>query len=368
MSIVRVLHVVKVLNRGGAETMIMNIYRNIDRKAVQFDFLCLSNLHGEYEDEIKKLGGNIYKLPDPEEQGRFKNFFNIYKVIKNNGYRIIHSHIMFYNGFINFIGWLAGVRTRISHSHSSSDLKKETYIRKMYMGFSRFLINTFSNVKVACGEKAGRYLYGKRRKYIVLKNGIDLNKYFSVTDKQVAELKNELNIDQNNIIIGHVGRFEKVKNHIFFINLAKNFKDKKLKYKIVLVGNGSEFDNIKNMIESEGLSQYFVLTGIRTNIEVFMKMFDIFLMPSLYEGFPLVVVEALAGDNVCFLSDNISKETNVIEGRVKFFNLNVNLDDLIIQIQCVKKESVDLNGELTKSGFSICDIVKKLTDIYMSKE
>lgn len=122
------------------------------------------------------------------------------------------------------------------------------------------------------------------------------------------------------------------------------------------------------MIESEGLSQYFVLTGIRTNIEVFMKMFDIFLMPSLYEGFPLVVVEALAGDNVCFLSDNISKETNVIEGRVKFFNLNANLDDLIIQIQCVKKESVDLNGELTKSGFSICDIVKKLTDIYMSKE
>ena len=236
------------------------------------------------------------------------------------------------------------------------------------MFFSRFLINAFSNVKVACGEKAGKYLYGNRRKYIVLKNGIDLNKYFNVTDKQVAELKKELKINKNDVIIGHVGRFEKVKNHTFFISLAKKFRAKKLRYKIVLVGNGSEFDNIKSMVENEGVSEYFVLTGIRNDIEVFMKMFDIFLMPSLYEGFPLVVVEALAGDNVCFLSDNISKETNVIEGRVKFFNLNINLEELIAQIQCVKKEGVDLNGELKKGGFSICDMVNKLVNIYMSKE
>lgn len=364
MKKIRVLHVVKVLDHGGAETMIMNIYRNINKEKIQFDFLCLSELNGEYEEEIKKLGGKIYKVPDPKEQGRIKNFYSIYKIMKEKNIKVVHSHIMFYNGFINFIAWLVGIKVRISHSHSTSDVKKEDFARKTYMRFSRFLINLFSNVKIACGEKAGEYLYGKNKKIIILKNGIDLDKYLNVTKKETEKLKAELGIEED-FVIGHVGRFEKVKNHNFFIELAREIKKEKLNYKIVLVGNGSEYENIKNRIINENLSQYFILTGIRDDIHIFMNMFDIFIMPSLYEGFPLVVVEALAGNCICYLSNNISKETKIIEERVNFFDLNIEMKDLIENIKNTKKEKIDIKNKLIDSGFSIKDMTNKLSEIYL---
>lgn len=366
----KVLHIVKVMDRGGAETMIMNIYRNIDREKIQFDFLCLSSANGSYEKEILKLGGNIYKLPDPKEQGRLRNFYNIYKLMKKNGpYNAVHTHIMFYNGFINFIAYIAKIKTRISHSHSSSDIKKENILRKIYIKCSRFLINTFSNVKIACGEEAGIYLYGKRKKFIILKNGIDLEKYEKVTKEEVERLKLELVIQSDELIIGNVGRFEKVKNQEYFIDLAKTMKSLNMKFKIVLVGNGSSWNNIVNLVEASNLKEYFVMPGLRTDIPTFMKMFDIFLMPSLYEGFPLTVVEALAGDNICYLSNNIPKETKIIDSRVHFFDLNEEKEELINNIKDNLKNKTEINvkEELTKQGFSIKDMTKRISEIYLEK-
>lgn len=366
MKKVRILHVVKVLNRGGAETMIMNIFRNIDKSKVQFDFLCLSKKDGDYEKEILELGGNIYKLPDPKEQGRFKEFHDIYKLMKENKYNVVHSHIMFYNGFINLIAFLVGIKIRISHSHSSSDMKKETFSRKIYIRISRFLINMFSNVKISCGEKAGKYLYGNKQKFIILNNGIDLEKYTSVTIEQVEKLKEELGIKKDEFIIGHVGSFLEVKNQEFFIGIARELINMEKKFKIVLVGYGEKFDYIKDLIKKEKLEEYFVMPGIRNDIPVFMNMFDIFIMPSLYEGFPLSVVESLAGDNICYLSTNISKETNIIEGRVYFFDLNIDKRKLINNIydEFKSKKNINIEQELTDKGFSIDGMVKQISSVY----
>lgn len=367
MKKVKVLHIVKVLNRGGAETMIMNIFRNIDKNKIQFDFLCLSEKIGDYEKEILELGGNIYKLPDPKEQGRFKGLKEVYKLMKKNKYDVVHSHIMFYNGFINLIAFFAGIKKRISHSHNSADLKKETILRKLYMHISRFMINTFSNVKIACGKDAGEYLYGKRRKYIIINNAIDLEKYINVIEEDKNNLMKELNIKENELIIGNVGRFDRVKNQEFLIELAKELvKQNKCNFKIILVGQGERFDFIRNKIIDENLEKYFIMTGLRKDIPIFMNIFDVFIMPSLHEGFPLVVVEALAGDNICFLSNNIPIETNIIDSRVHFFNLKDNKSDLINDIynELENKKYINLEEELTKKGFSIKNMVKQISQIY----
>lgn len=363
MQKISVLHIVSNLNCGGLENMIMNIYRNIDREKINFDFLCLSSIEGVFEEEIKKKGGKIYKVPQSTNKIIFLNSF-----LRKNKYKAIHSHVMFYSGIVNLLAKINGIKIRITHSHSSSDLKKESIFRKIYMSISRFLINTFSNVKLSCGEKAGKYLYGNKSKFTILNNGIHLEKFLNVTEEEVIELKNELNIKKDDLIIGHVGSFLEVKNQEFFIQLAKKMVNKKENFKIVLVGTGKLFEHIKQLIQEEELQEYFVLTGIRKDIPVFMKMFDVFMMPSLYEGFPLAVVEALAGDNICYLSNNISKETQVIKDRVKFFDLNDDLNELITNIKndINNKQNIDIEDILNEKGYSIKEMTNKITNIYCS--
>lgn len=361
----RVLHIVKIMNHGGAETMIMNLYRNIDRTQVQFDFLCMVEEEGEYNDEIRKLGGKIFTVSSPES-GRIKNLKQIYKILKKEKFVAIHSHVSYYSGFICLVAYLAGVKKRITHSHTTSDIRKKNVLRNIYNIFSKLLIKIFSNIKLACGEMAGKYLFGKSN-FTILNNGIDLEKYKSITDEQINRLKEELNISKDKFIIGHVGRFVNIKNQEYFIELAKSMQKLCNDFVIVLVGDGSDFDKIKNLIERNNLQEYFILPGLREDIPIFMKMFDVFVMPSLYEGFPLVVVEALAGDNICFLSDTISKETNVIPERVSYFNLNDNLEDLVNKMlkKYKEKETIDVLKELEQKGYSNKKIAEKLQSIYL---
>lgn len=361
----RVLHIVKIMNHGGAETMIMNLYRKVDRTQVQFDFLCMVEEEGEYNDEIRKLGGRIFTVSSPE-RGRIKNLKQIYKILKKEKFVAIHSHVSYYSGLICFVAYLAGIKKRITHSHTTNDLRKKNILRNIYNLFSKLLIKIFSNIKLACGEMAGQYLFGKSN-FTILNNGIDLEKYRSITDEQVDKLKEELNISKDKFVIGHVGRFVDIKNQEYFIELAKNMQKLHNDFVIVLVGHGIDFDRIKKLIEENNLQKYFMLPGLREDIPIFMKMFDVFVMPSLYEGFPLVVVEALAGDNICFLSDRISKETNIIESRVIFFSLTGDVEELcenIIQ-ECEQKEKIDIYKLIEEKGFSNDKIAKKIQDIYL---
>lgn len=367
---IRIIHVIKVMNHGGAETMIMNFYRNIDRHKIQFDFLCMDSKVGDYEDEIIKMGGRIYKVSNPAD-GRIKNLSQIYKLLKKlkveENLAGIHSHVSFYSGFINFVAWLAKIKLRISHSHTTNDTRKIKFIRKIYNISSKLLIKLFSNVKLACGEKAGKYLYGNS-KFKIINNGTDLEKYASVTDNQCDKVKKELGILKDELVIGNVSRFEEVKNHNFFVDFAKELKNNGKDFKILLVGNGSLYNEFREKIKKEKIDKYFIMPGIRDDINVIMNIMDIFIMPSLYEGFPLVVVEALAAGTPCLLSDTISKETDIIKDMVDYFNLNDPIEIVISKMFCLLKiRTANINSAcmLEEAGFSIKKTTKQIEEIYL---
>lgn len=363
MKKIRVLHVVSNMNCGGAETMIMNIFRNIDCDKFQFDFLCLSPIAGEYEEEILKRGGKIQKVNSS------RNIMKIYKILKEGQYDAIHIHVMFYSWILLFLSYLANIKVRITHSHSASDLKPNTNLRKIYIKISRILINVFTTNKISCGEKAGHYLFGKNNKFIILNNGIDLEKYSNVTEKEILELKRSLNIEKDSMIIGHVGGFRVEKNQKYFIDLAKVMKNNKEKFKIILVGNGYTFKDIEEEIQKQNLEEYFILPGKRDDVNIFMNLFDVFMMPSLYEGFPLVVVEALAANNICFLSDKISKETDLMENRVYFFDIEMDKKIIIDKMKKAIKDKKNINTiiKLNELGFSSKSMTNKICNIYESR-
>ena len=362
---IRVLHIFNIMDRAGAETMIMNVYRNIDRNKIQFDFICMEKRKGDYDDEIKSLGGKIYRVDSPNK-GRIKNLIQIYKIMKSEKIKIIHSHMSFYSGPLCMVAKWSGVNKIIVHSHTTSDLRKVGFIRKIYNKLCRKLISKYATIKLACGEMAGKYLYIDD-KFTIIKNGIDLEKYINVTEKQVNLLKKELNINDE-LIIGHVGRFVEVKNQEYFIKLAKKLKDKYINFKIVLVGDGNLRSNIKRKIKDEKLEQYFILPGIRENINVFMQMFSLFILPSLYEGFPLVVVEALAGKNKCFISNKVSSETKIIDEMVEFFDIDDNIENMVdkILINHEYKKNCKINITKELKDFSIKDISEKMEKIYLN--
>jgi len=370
---IKVLHVFGVMNMGGAETMIMNIYRNIDKSKVQFDFLCMSDSKGDYEEEIKSMGGKIYKIKPPSQTGYIGHIKAIIDICKNKGpYEAIHIPTMFHSGIVCLAAYIAKVPKRIVHSHSTSDAKK-TLKRNIYNFVCRCLINIFSSTKIACGEAAGKFLFGekavKKNKVKILKNGISVNDYSSVNSYKQDMLRKEFGFEDDELIIGHVGRFSNVKNHAFFIELAKKMKEKRIKFKILLVGDGELKEKIEQQIYSNNLERYFLLTGKRNDIPLIMNIIDVFVMPSLYEGFPMVIIEALAANKKCVVSDTISKEVEIEKNSVSFLDINGEMELWVSEI--IKKSNESVNKEdrikiLKDNGFSIDNTVEELEEIYLA--
>ncbi len=366
---IKVLHVVRIMNRGGAETFIMNVFRNIDRTKYEFYFLCMDKNKGDYDDEINSLGGKIIRINSINDVNTLKHIKEVKNVIKKGKYDVVHCHTLLHCGLICFISWLLGVKVRISHAHSTSDSREKNLKRKCYMFLMRMLIKLFANYKVACGELAAHYLYGRNISNVYLiYNGIDLSKYGNMSEDAIKKLKMEIGISDNAYVIGHVGRFSKVKNHEFFISLAKCLEKNKVSFQIVLVGDGELKNEIIKKVKTNNLEKYFIFTGVRNDVERIMQCFDVFVMPSFYEGFPVTIIEALASNLNCIISDTISKEVNIVKGAIKFFSLNSDIDVIANDILNINnnKNIKNMKEIIENKGFSINKNVKKLEVIYDS--
>ena len=363
----RVLHVFRIMNRGGAETATMNIYRNLDRDKIQFDFICMDTEEGEFDNEIYSLGGKIYRI-NPPSLHYIKHIKSIIKICKEREYAAIQIPTQFHSGVVCLAAYLAKIPVRIVYSHSAGDVSKNV-IRKVYNHICRLLINLFSTDKLACGELAGKFLFGKKCKnFKILHNGIDLKNYYSISKEEKEKVKKEFKIEDDDFVIGHVGSFKKLKNQVFFINIAKELIKEKKKFKIILVGDGEDRKSIGNIIKEEGLENYFILPGIREDIPKIMSIFNVFVMPSLYEGFPMVIIEALATLKNCVVSNNISQEVNIDNKSVAFLNLNDPVEKWIDVIYKQSKRNINKEERikiLIEKGFDIKSTINELEKIYL---
>lgn len=319
--VIRVLHVVGIMDAGGAETMIMNLYRNIDRSKVQFDFLVHRDKQGFYDKEINDLGGKIYKAMPIN----MKNYFKYKKMLdtffkEHKEYKIVHSHISILSLINLKIAKKNNVPIRIAHSHESHlSLREHDIKRRPIIYFSKKIINKYPNIKMACAVEAGNWLFGDNSTVKVLNNSID-SKQYVYNSNSSREIRESLHLTDKNFIVGHIGRFSKQKNHDFIIDIFKEIHDINNDAVLMLVGDGELKDEIEKKVKKLRLAKSVIFTGIRSDIPKLLSSMDVFLFPSLFEGLPVSLIEAQASGIVSIISDNVSKEVK-ITNQIEFLSL-----------------------------------------------
>lgn len=309
----RILHIVGAMNRAGTETMLMNLYRNIDHEKIQFDFVSYSKGEAHYDQEIHELGGKVIRL------SQTRSIMELYRAIKRNGpYEAVHSHTLFHCGIASVAASLAGIKVRISHAHTTSD-KEDSLVRKTYIAAMRKVITAFSTHLLACSKEAGEYLFGKktvqRTIYSYFPNVIEFEKLLTSPQPQVSKFKMEEDLGKS-LVIGHIGRFIPAKNHDFLLEVMKSLVKRVPTSKLLLVGEGDLKSHIEKRAKDEGLSQNIRLVGIREDIGTMLHSMDVFVFPSLYEGLGLVLLEAQASGLPCIVSEAIQPEADLHLGLV----------------------------------------------------
>ena len=359
----KILQVIGTLNRGGAETFLMNVFRNINREKYTFDFLVFKEEKYDYEDEIKKLGGKIIYLQTPKEIGMIKFIKKFKKICKKNNYDVVHAHTLFNCGPCMLGAFLANVKVRVSHSHSTKYLEERvTFLKKIYYHISKLLINIFSTDYIACGEKAGAFLYYKNKKKVIIKNGIELEK-FKYSETLNKKMRNNLNISNDAIVIGHVGRLMYIKNQTFLIDLFNDFHKKFKKSYLILVGDGVDRIKLVDKVKKYNLEDFIIFTGSISNVNEYYNVFDLFVFPSLFEGLPYTLIEAQANGIPIISSNTVSKESN-ITGEITFLDLRKPKDIWLNEMTNRYKKRYEKKQQIIENGYSINDTIEKLLLIY----
>lgn len=360
---IRILHVLGGLNRGGAETMIMNIYRKVDREQIQFDFIIHTDEHQDYTDEILLMGGKIYSFP----RFTFKNLTKIKKnwdtFFKNHlEYKIIHSHIRSYASVFLPIARKNGVKS-IVHSHNTSNGKGIKSLVKMYLQLS---IRKKADYFFGCSIDSGRWLFGDKivesDRFFVINNAIDLSK-FDYDEDCVDKLKKQFGFSTNDIILIHVGRFHPQKNHEFLIDIFNDLHKKDYRYKLLLVGDGDLRREIENKVLAYKLKDYVILAGIREDVNQLLMMSDCFIFPSKWEGLPVTVIEAQAAGLKCLIADNITEEVRV-SNLITYLPINNGTQLWVDKVLNMSYEKIDVRKDIISSGFDVNSTAKWLVDFY----
>lgn len=317
---IRIAQVVGKWVGGGVESVVMNYYRNIDRDKIQFDFLCDSDSTNIPYDEIEKLGGRVILIPPYQKVFEYQK--ELIKIFKQNKYKIVHSHINTLSVFPLRAAKKAGVPVRIAHSHSTTNKKekKKNLLKQVLRPFSK----VFATDYMCCSELAGRWQFGDKAyakgKVYLLNNAIDLEQFKYDKYTRIQKRK-ELDISENTLVVGHIGRFVTVKNHEFLINIFNEIHNQNDNSVLILAGQGPLMDSVRNKVKELKLENNVKFLGQRNDTSQLYQAFDVFLLPSLYEGLPVVGVEAQAAGLLCYFSSEMTKETKVLNS-TKFISLD----------------------------------------------
>lgn len=368
MEPIRILQEVTSMNTGGVETLLMNIYRNIDRKRIQFDFMMHRQAgQGFYEEEIIKLGGKVYSgIPfNPiKHKAYLKSLDAFFET--HTEYQIIHAH----NAFSMFTLRSAqkhGVKVRIAHSHNAKP--KLLHYKTPFKLYAKSKIKKYATDMYACSRLAGEYYYGKRTvendEIIILKNGIDTEK-FDYNKETREKIRKQLNLQGKKAIV-HVGRFNIQKNHSYLIDIFNEVLKRDKDCMLFLFGEGELESSIRKKVNALNIDENVVFMGVKGNINEYLQAMDIFILPSLFEGLPLTGIEAQTSGLYCLFSDTITKEVAVTK-LAEFISIKEKPKkwaERIINIQ--EKERSGQKQNVDEQGYNIKETTKKLEEFYIKK-
>lgn len=329
---IRVLHVLNNLGSGGAESFLMNMYRKIDREKVQFDFLIRSGQNGPIVDEITSMGGRVFRIADfPRHY--FQNVRELKHFLReHHEYEIIHVHansLMYVKPLQ--LAKRYGIPCRIIHSHSTqtADLPLIKFIHK----YNRRRIARFVTHCFACSDKAGEWMFSNGD-FTIINTGIDLNRFrFDAARREQIRRKYHL---EDVFVVGHVGRLSAPKNHEFLLRLFAKLLVKKPHARLMLVGEGELRESLEKTTDRLGIRDKVIFVGFVRNTQDYLSAMDVFVLPSLYEGYPIALVEAQAMGLPCVASATIT-ESIVLGSNCKLLSLESGMDEWIATIDAVSK-------------------------------
>ena len=365
---IKVLHLFTTLDNGGVESFLYNYYSNMNHKQITFDFVVPGDKKGFLEDDLEKMNSKIFRVPRFKKHP-FLQIKTLSNIIKNGNYDIIHCH-----GYKSYLGLLIGkiykVNVRIMHSHMA--YVKENIFSWIIRKFVTFLLKIFATDFFACGIDAAKWLYGnnyyKKGKVKVINNAIDLAK-FKFNEKNRKIFRKEL-CKNNEILIGNIARLTKQKNQIYSLHVIKKLIDDKINVKLLFIGTGEDEKYLQEETKRLGLEKNVMFLGLRNDINNILSGLDVFILPSLYEGLPVVLAEAQASGISCVVSDNITKEIKVTNN-IYYLPLNSGCNNWKQKIKKICKNvefnRLENNKLMEKGKYDIKYQAKKLYKFYYEK-
>lgn len=351
----RMVHIVGNLAPGGMGSFLMNLYRNIDRSKVQFDFIVMGEKAVNYHEEARELGANIYKVTGLS-RNPIRYFAEIRSIIRKNKYDAVFRHTDVATVAIDLLAaTMGGAKVRIPHSHSTDS--KYLTLHKML----RPILVKLSTDYYACSKPAAAWMYGKKiyngNRYKIVKNGIDLDSYKFDPNTRESKRK-QLEIDKDTLLVGHVGNFVYAKNHLFLLEIFEQVLKLNDDAKLLLAGDGELRNDIEKRIDELGIRNKVLLLGMRNDIPELLQAMDVYLFPSVYEGLPVALVEAQAAGLPCVISDTIAMESK-ITNHIQEYSLDLSAKEWAVKVvEWSRLERRDSTEIIRKAGYDIMDTVR----------
>lgn len=378
MKTIRVLQVFTVMNRGGAESMIMNYYRKIDKTKVQFDFLVHRKEEGAFDKEIESLGGKLYKLR-PISPINPKSYYNELRdfFLKHKEYQIVHAHLNTFSCFPLKIAKEFKIPVRIAHAHIALEKIK---IKDLFAGKDQLIeaakkmikfqlkkrIHSHTTHYFSCGIVAGKWLFGEHTDFRTMNNAIDTDSFSY--DASISESYTEEFGLKDKLVIGHVGRFNTQKNHSFLLRIFADVLKKKSNAVLILIGDGGLRSKLESEASQLGILDKVKFLGVRSDIPSLLQMLDVFVFPSFYEGLPVTLIESQAAGLRVVASDTITQEVRLTEA-IEFLSINapseVWAEKIIENSTYTKKDTKD---QIVDGGYDIISNTEKIQNFYVQQQ
>lgn len=308
MKPIRVAQVMGQMGGGGVESVIMNYYRRIDHSLIQFDFVVNEGSTRVPECEILDMGGRVFTVPDYRDLRAYER--GLRNLFEEQKYPIVHSNVNALSFFPLREAKRAGVPVRIAHSHSTAGHGE--FVKNLMKDVLRSLSNVYPTDRFACSEYAGRWLFGDKAVFSIVYNALDVQKFRFKKDVRAQARNGDLGVSDDRLVVGHVGRFAYQKNHEFLLEVFAEVLKLDPEALLVLVGEGELKGEIERLVTKRHLGGHVIFTGQRDDVWRLYQAMDVFVLPSRYEGLPVVGIEAQCAGLPCLFSDTISKEVEIL--------------------------------------------------------